>query len=112
MVMQRFANEKDFAKAEPVRYGREDGWFRASFRDFGSFQLMVDTVPPRISPLGFKDKMNCSKLKSIRFVVTDNTEEIKKFTATLDGNCSGSVTIRAGYSFTALMKCARMANTN
>lgn len=87
MVMQRFANgKKDFAKAEPVRYGREDGWFRASFRDFGSFQLMVDTVSPRISPLGFKDKMNCSKLKSIRFVVTDNTEEIKKFTATLDGN--------------------------
>lgn len=87
MVMHRFANgRKDFVKAEPVRYGREDGWFRASFRDFGSFQLMVDTVPPKISPLGFKDKMNGSKLNSIRFVVTDNTEEIKSFTATLDGN--------------------------
>jgi hypothetical protein len=87
MVVHRFANGRnDFAKAEPVRYGKENGWFRASFRDFGSFQLMIDTVPPRISPLGFKDKMDCSKLNRIRFVVTDNTEEIKSFTATLDGN--------------------------
>ena len=87
MVMHRFANGKnDFVKAEPVKYGKENGWFRASFRDFGSFQLMVDTVPPRILPLGFKDKMDCGKLNRIRFVVTDNTEEIKSFTATLDGN--------------------------
>ncbi len=87
MVMHRFANDKnDFVKAEPVKNGKENGWFRASFRDFGNFQLMVDTIPPVISPLGFKDKMNCSKQSRIRFVVTDNTEEIKSFTATLDGN--------------------------
>ena len=87
MVMRRFANGKnDFAKAEPVKNGKENGWFRASFRDFGNFQLMVDTIPPIISPLGFKDKMSCSKQSRIRFVVTDNTEEIKNFTATMDGN--------------------------
>ena len=87
MVIHRFANGKnDYAKAEPVRNGKESGWFRASFRDFGNFQLMVDTLPPTISPLGFKDRMDCSKQNRIRFVVTDNTEQIKNFTATLDGN--------------------------
>lgn len=87
MVMHRFAkNKHDYAKAEEVVYGKEKGWFKASFREFGSFELMVDTTAPAITPLGFKNGMNCSKLKRIVFVIKDNTEEIKKFTATLDGN--------------------------
>lgn len=82
MVMYRFAgSKKDYAKAVP-----ENGWYKASFREFGNFQLLTDTLPPVIAPVGFKDGMNCSKLNRIAFVITDNTEEIKKFTATLDGN--------------------------
>jgi len=82
MVMHRFANGKDdYAKAD-----YENGWYKASFREFGNFQLMIDTVPPTISPVGFKEGMNCSKLSALKFVILDNTEEIKKFTATLDGN--------------------------
>lgn len=87
MIMHRFANGKDdYAKAEPVTNGKESGWYRASFREFGSFQLMIDTEPPVVTPIGFKDGMNCSKQKYIVFVIKDNTEEIKNFTATLDGN--------------------------
>lgn len=87
MVIHRFANGKnDYVKASPVPNGKELGWYRALFRDFGSFQLMIDSIPPKIAPLGFKDGMNCSKQNHISFVVTDNTEEIKNFTATLDGN--------------------------
>jgi hypothetical protein len=82
MVMHRFANGKnDYAKAV-----YENGWYKASFREFGNFQLMVDTVAPTIAPVGFRDGMNCAKLSALKFVVIDNTEEIKKFTATLDGN--------------------------
>jgi murein DD-endopeptidase MepM/ murein hydrolase activator NlpD len=82
MVMHRFAGSKnDYAKAE-----YENGWYKASFREFGNFQLMIDTLPPTITPVGIRDGMNCSKLSFIRFVVVDNTEEIKNFTATLDGN--------------------------
>lgn len=82
MVMHRFAGSKnDYVKAEP-----ENGWFKASFREFGNFRLMIDTIPPVITPIGFKDGMNCSKLNRIAFVITDNTEEIEKFTAVLDGN--------------------------
>lgn len=87
MIMHRFANGKDdYAKAEQVANGKESGWYRASFREFGSFQLMIDTEPPVITPIGFRDGMNCSKQRRIVFAVKDNTEDIKKFTATLDGN--------------------------
>ena len=87
MVMHRFANGKDdYKKAMPVTYGKEPGWYRASFREFGNFQLMIDTMPPAITPIGFKNGMNCSKQSRIVFVVKDNTEEIKNFIATLDGN--------------------------
>ncbi|MFM2326508.1 MAG: hypothetical protein RIR31_710 [Bacteroidota bacterium] len=82
MVMHRFANGKDdYAKAE-----YENGWYKASFREFGNFQLMMDTLAPTISPIGFKNGMNCSKLSALKFVIVDNTEEIKSFAATLDGN--------------------------
>lgn len=81
MVMHRFANGKhDYQKAE-----YKNGWYKASFRDFGNFQLMVDTIPPTITPVGFKDGMNAGKLSSIRFVVLDNSEELT-FRAELDGN--------------------------
>ena len=82
MVMHRFANGKDnYTKAE-----YENGWYKARFREFGNFQMVMDTLPPTITPIGFREGMNCSKLSSLRFVVLDNTEEIKNFTATLDGN--------------------------
>lgn len=86
MVMHRFANGKDdYARAVPVTSGKESRWYRAGFRDFGNFQLMIDTIPPVITPLGFKDGMNCAKQSRIVFVIKDNTEEIEKFTALLDG---------------------------
>jgi murein DD-endopeptidase MepM/ murein hydrolase activator NlpD len=86
MVMHRFANGKnDYARAEPENYKGETGWYKASFRDFGSFELMIDTVAPTITPIGFKDGMNCGKQSRIVFVVNDNTEDVK-FTALLDGN--------------------------
>ncbi len=80
MVMHRFSNGKnDFEKAV-----YENGWYNASFREFGNFQLTIDTLPPVISPLGFRDNMNCSKQFSIKFVVLDNTEDVN-FRAELDG---------------------------
>ena len=82
MVMRRtwgFRNE--FVKAF-----YENGWYKADFREFGNFQLLPDTIPPTIRPIGFKDGMNCSKLRRLAFVITDNTHELRKFRAELDGN--------------------------
>ena len=87
MVMHRFAGGKhDFKKAEPVKNGKDTGWYKASFREFGSFQLMLDTTAPNITPIGFKNGMKITKQNRIVFAVSDNSEEISTFTATLDGN--------------------------
>lgn len=80
MVMHRYGNDKnDFAKAV-----READWYKASFREFGNFQLMEDTLPPIIRPVGFKEGMKVTAANRLTFVITDNTEAVN-FTATLDG---------------------------
>ncbi len=87
VVMQCYWNTKtDFAKAVPLTNWDEIGWYQASFREFGNFQLLIDTTAPNIAPVGFRDGMNCTKLNRIAFVVGDNTKEVKNFSATLDGN--------------------------
>jgi murein DD-endopeptidase MepM/ murein hydrolase activator NlpD len=82
IIMRRFyGKNEDYKKATS-----DNGWYKASFREFGNFELMVDSIPPSIVPLGFKDGMNASKISRIKFSITDNTDEIKKFTGLLDGN--------------------------
>ncbi|MBC7889895.1 MAG: M23 family metallopeptidase [Ferruginibacter sp.] len=86
MVMHRFWSDKnDYAKAFPVAMGNEKGWYQASFRAFGNFQLLEDTTPPSITPIGIRDGMNAGKLNRIAFVIKDNTKELQNFTAFLDG---------------------------
>lgn len=63
-----------------------NGWYSAWFRDFGSFQLMIDTLPPVISPIGFNKKLDFTKATRIMFAVTDNTNEIKNVSASVEGN--------------------------
>lgn len=81
IVMYRFAGAKtDYKKAVG-----QDGWYKAAFREFGNFQLMIDTIPPVVRPIGFVNGMNASRLSRLLFAVTDNTEELNSFTALLDG---------------------------
>lgn len=62
-----------------------NGWFTAKSREFGSFQLLLDNEPPKISGNIFNGA-NLSKASFIKFMVTDNYKEIKNFRAELDGN--------------------------
>ena len=81
MVMHRFGNGKDdYAKAV-----NENSWYKSSFREFGSFQLLEDTIPPTVTPIGFKEGMHVTKLNRLAFVIVDATEELINFTAMLDG---------------------------
>jgi murein DD-endopeptidase MepM/ murein hydrolase activator NlpD len=82
MVMFQYWNGKtNYARADP-----EGDWYKARFRSFGNFTLLTDTMAPTVAPVGFRDGMNCAKLKRLAFVILDNTEELINFTATLDGN--------------------------
>ncbi len=82
MVMRRWWGAKDdYAKAEK----EEGGWFRSSFKAIGNVELYADEIPPTITPVGFRDGMNAAKLNRIAFVIRDETDELKKFRAELDG---------------------------
>ena len=81
IVMERFyGSKKDFAKTV-----YKNGWYTASFREFGNFQLLIDRTSPTIVPIGFRDGINAAGLKRILFKIKDNTEDIVNFTALLDG---------------------------
>ena len=60
-------------------------WAFARFRDFGSFQLVVDTDPPQIIPVGFKEGANLSKATRLAFTVKDNLPTVKNIRTELDG---------------------------
>ncbi|MCC6286715.1 MAG: M23 family metallopeptidase [Chitinophagaceae bacterium] len=81
IVMQRFAGTKKGI----VKVEWQGDWAMAKFRDFGSFQLVVDNEPPEIIPVGFKDSANLSKATKMLFTVKDNLDEFKNFRAELDG---------------------------
>lgn len=60
-------------------------WVSAAFRGFGNFALIADTSPPVITPAGIKNNAVLTKSAGFSFIVTDNNEEIKRFSAMLDG---------------------------
>ena len=61
------------------------GWYTATFREFGSFQLIADDIPPQIGVSGITDGANASKSARIVVSVTDNNNAIRNFRAELDG---------------------------
>lgn len=74
VVMKRSYNNKtDYKKATA-----QNGWYTASWRDFGNFELVYDTQPPVISPV-------TKTATRLSFSISDNTEELKNFNATLNG---------------------------
>lgn len=81
MVMHRSWGSKDDYAAAISDYP----WFRSSFRAFGNFQLIEDTIPPVVTPVGIREGMNASKLSRLAFIIKDNTEELINFRAELDG---------------------------
>lgn len=80
-VMQRFAG----TKKEVVKPEWHQGWATAKFREFGSFQLVTDEIPPEIIPVGFKDSADLSAAKRMVITVKDNLERVKNFRAELNG---------------------------
>lgn len=62
----------------------EGGWYKGTFRDFGDFHLEIDTVAPKVTPVGIKPGANLSKAAKVSFVMSD-ASGIKDFRGELDG---------------------------
>lgn len=81
MLIQRSAGSRsDVLKAE-----WQGEWLSAKFRDFGSFRILTDTVPPKINPLGWKEAAILTKQNRLLISVKDDLGDIKNFRAELDG---------------------------
>jgi hypothetical protein len=82
LIMKRsWGRKEDYKRAHAGRNG-----YKSFFRELGNYQLIEDSIAPVIKPLGnIKNGSKVSALKKISFLVTDNTEDIQSFTATVDG---------------------------
>jgi len=64
----------------------EDGYVKASPRNFGSFYIAVDTTAPSIIPLNISDGKNMRGIAKMNFKIRDNLSGIKSFNGYIDGN--------------------------
>lgn len=81
MIIQKTVKQKkDVQKVVWVR-----DMAQAEFKEFGTFVLLADEVPPQIIAYGLKNGGSVTGLKKIMVTAKDNFEEIKDFRAELDG---------------------------
>lgn len=80
-VMQWLAG----AKTAVRKVQWQHDWASARFREFGSFQLVVDDEPPQIVPGNFSDGANLSRAGKLFFRVKDNLNSVRNVRAELDG---------------------------
>jgi len=62
-----------------------DGWFETEIRNFGNYAIMVDTIPPVITPLSIKDQNALTETGRIRFTIHDNLSGIKSYEGLING---------------------------
>ncbi len=66
--------------------GMWDGVFmKTSIRQFGDYAIVVDTIPPELRPLNFRDGKNMSGMKVLKVAAKDELAGIDSYEATLNG---------------------------
>jgi murein DD-endopeptidase MepM/ murein hydrolase activator NlpD len=80
-VMQWYAG----ARSDVQKVEWQQQWAGGRFRDFGSYQLIVDEVPPVIVPVGFTNGSDLRKSSRLVFTVKDNMGRFKNVKTELDG---------------------------
>ena len=63
----------------------EDGFVKASARNFGSFYVAVDTVAPRIIPINISNGKNIATIPKLIFKISDNLSGIRSYRGTING---------------------------
>lgn len=64
----------------------ENGYIKASPRNFGSFYIAVDTVAPSVTPVNIINGKNMAGIPKMIFKIHDNLSGIKSFNGYIDGN--------------------------
>jgi murein DD-endopeptidase MepM/ murein hydrolase activator NlpD len=63
----------------------ENGYVKATPKNFGSFYIATDTIAPRIVPVNIAEGKNMAGLSKIFFKISDNLSGIKSFNGYIDG---------------------------
>ena len=63
----------------------ENGYIRATPRNFGSYYIAVDTISPSIIPMNIADGKNMAGISRMNFKIRDNLSGIKSFNGYIDG---------------------------
>jgi hypothetical protein len=63
----------------------KDGWVHTRIRNFGSFAVSVDTIPPSIKPLSISKGKVLTEKGRIRFKIHDDLSGIKSYRVEIDG---------------------------
>jgi len=64
----------------------KNGWVESQIRNFGNYAVAADTVPPRIVPLGIKNRETLTESNRIRFKISDDLSGIKSYEGRIDGS--------------------------
>jgi hypothetical protein len=83
-VKDRILIKRTAKKTEVNKAQWRDGWLAAAFREFGSFEAVIDTVPPVIPSIGVGEIVNLNKAGRIAITPADNYG-IAGFRAEVDG---------------------------
>ena len=81
-VLLQWTEGSEFEVKKPLWMG---DWATGAFRNFGTFSLVLDTVPPTIRIPGIAENANLRRSQRLSVLVRDNYHKIKNFRATLDG---------------------------
>ena len=64
---------------------RKDNELISYSKTLGTFAVVMDTIPPNISPVNFKDKQWLSKSKFLKVKISDKLTGIRSYRATVNG---------------------------
>ncbi|MCZ4224561.1 M23 family metallopeptidase [Pedobacter rhodius] len=63
----------------------DNGYVKATPKNFGIFYISVDTIAPRIAPVNISEGKNMAGLSKIFFRLSDNLSGLKSFNGYIDG---------------------------
>lgn len=63
----------------------DNGYIRATPRNFGSYYIAVDTISPSVIPMNIADGKNMAGISRMNFKIRDNLSGIKSFNGYIDG---------------------------
>lgn len=63
----------------------ENGFVKSEIKNFGTFHIRVDTIPPKITPMNINDGKTMTGISRIVFKIADQLSGIATFTGKIDG---------------------------